>query len=103
MNVAIVALGIWTMETHAQSDAVGIAKLQAESADKLPLRLGAQLVRHGHVHRAPNPRVPTFLGLLRPRGKFRGPITCQSRTLALCFDQSCFSPVRLLVNLQRVL
>ena len=35
-------------------------------------------------------------------GGMAGPMICHSMTSVLCFDQSCFSPVRSLVNLPRV-
>ncbi len=68
----MVALRVWVMQAHAEGYPVGVPELEAETAQKLPLRLRVQLVGYGYIHRPAHAGVPTLLGLFRPCGQFAG-------------------------------
>ena len=106
VNITIIALFVRVMETHAKGGTIGIAQLKAESAQKVPLRFRAELVGQGNIHCPAHAGIPTLLGLLARAasspGAIFGPMICHSITSCLCLDQSCFSPLRLFVKLQRV-
>ena len=97
VGIALIALRIRMMQTHAKGRTVFVAQLKTEPAQQIPLRLRIQLVGQGHVHRPAHASVPTPFGLLRTGGQCAGR---HVRSEDLPFDQILFvlGPVVLLAG-----
>ena len=65
VGIALIALRIRMMQTHANGRTVFVAQLKTEPAQQIPLRLRIQFVGQGHVHGPAHASVPTPFGLLR--------------------------------------
>jgi hypothetical protein len=70
VDIAMIALHIWVMQTYTKRGSVSIAQLKAEPAQEIPLRFRAQLIGQGHIHRSAHAGIPTLLSLLRAGGEF---------------------------------